>query len=133
MIKKGKRLIDLLDAFPAAYARHWRTFKHLQLLLNDNNQERGKPEIIWYWGVSGIGKSKKVRELFKDAYWKPKGASYFSFSHAFVVSAKKQFKHIGMYNFQAYRRPLKRLGKATHLLHVPQRVGMFSLLTLYRK
>ncbi len=73
MLKKGRGLKDIMEAFPSAYIRHWRNLKHMQLMLNDTNESRGKPKVVWYHGLSGAGKSKKVRELFPDAYWKPKG------------------------------------------------------------
>ena len=73
MIIDGKSLANVYDAFPAVYMRYYKALEHVQALLHDTNESRGRPTILWLWGASGTGKSRAIREAFPEAYVKPRG------------------------------------------------------------
>lgn len=73
MLKDGKSLGQVYDAFPAMYMRYYRALEHVQTLIHNNNASRGRPTIIWLWGASGTGKSRAIRSAFPNAYIKPRG------------------------------------------------------------
>lgn len=72
MLQEGKTLLQIKNAFPAAYMRHYRALEHVRFLINNQDKPRGEPTIVWLWGDSGKGKTKFVKETFPEAFWKPK-------------------------------------------------------------
>lgn len=73
MLSDGKTLAQVYLAFPAMYLRYYRALQHVQALIMDNNETRGRPLVFWLHGASGAGKSRAIREAFPNAYLKPRG------------------------------------------------------------
>uniref|UniRef100_A0A8A4XC38 Replication-associated protein n=1 Tax=Motacilla cinerea Circoviridae sp. TaxID=2815002 RepID=A0A8A4XC38_9CIRC len=63
----GETIRSLLDGDTTLcglrYANIWLTYKE--------KSRSGKPKVVWFWGVSGAGKSRSAQEMAgEDTYWK---------------------------------------------------------------
>lgn len=59
-VKEGASLKEVATSDPAIYIRNFKGLEKLHALFN-KPPERGQPEIFYYWGSPGCGKSRYVR------------------------------------------------------------------------
>lgn len=65
MIKSGANDVEILEAFPSAYSK----FPHIERVRQKFLEERFKSEfrkvdVVYIWGSTGVGKTRKVMEEF---------------------------------------------------------------------
>ncbi|XP_037704550.1 uncharacterized protein LOC119543674 [Choloepus didactylus] len=73
-LRETKSLTTVAKEFPTQYVRYHRGFKELLLVLPECQLNRDwKTEVMCWWGPPGCGKSRTVKDLAPEAYWKPRG------------------------------------------------------------
>lgn len=67
-IKAGMSLKDLADTHTDAYMKFHKAVLHVKGLVYEKRTD--KPQVIWYWGETGTGKTRKAFEDNPNAYFK---------------------------------------------------------------
>lgn len=67
-IQEGATMKEILLEFPRQWVMYTRGINAAFMALNQDI-ERGRPKLHFFWGPPGCGKSRYVRNKFKGAYW----------------------------------------------------------------
>ncbi len=84
MLLKGKSMLKIANRHFPVFVKFHRGMEKYQLLITPPRNAR--PQIFIFWGRSGIGKTRLVRDTFPQAWFKPKSKWWDSYnSHDVVV------------------------------------------------
>lgn len=68
-VKRARPLSEIAEEMPEVFARHHRGLEALSTALSRGRDH--KTEVYWFFGGTGTGKSRRVRDTEPGAYWKP--------------------------------------------------------------
>lgn len=82
-LDKGKSMKHISERHFAVFVKFHRGFEKYRLLTTPPRNKR--PSIFIFWGASGVGKTKLVRDIFPNAFFKPKNKWWDSYNQEEVV------------------------------------------------
>lgn len=70
----SQSMVDVLETNPEAYLRYHKGLQSIRSL--SWGRRDFKTVVLWYWGPTGTGKSRRANEEAPDAYWKQGGTKW---------------------------------------------------------